>query len=80
MMIRTVSDFTVGEMDLGRVQEWKWYPTAEGGAGVEIRVGPGQIFAELACGLFPLDNHTVGHATSFSLVASIGYRHLFGSR
>ena len=80
MMIRTVSDLTIGEMALGRVQEWKWYPTAEGGLGLEIRVGRGQIFTELACGLFPLYNHTVGHATSLSLVVSIGYRHLFSRR
>jgi hypothetical protein len=80
MMIRTVSDLTVGGVDLARIQEWKWYPTAEGGLGLEIGVGSGVVFAELACGLFPLENHTVGHATSLSLVVSLGYRHVFQRR
>ncbi len=80
MLIRTVFDLTIREMDLGRVQEWGWYPTAEGGLGLEIGAGRGQVFMELACGLFPLYNHTVGHATSLSLVVSIGYRHLFQRR
>jgi hypothetical protein len=80
MMIRTVSDLTVGEIELGRVREWKWYPTAEGGLGLEIGVGRGVIFTELSCGLFPLENHTVGHATSLSVVVSLGYRHVFQRR
>ena len=77
MMIRTVADFSFGELDMGRVHEWGWYPTAEGGLGLEIGVGRGRIFTELAAGLFPLHNRTVGHATSLSLVVSLGYRHVF---
>lgn len=80
LLIKTVSDLSLGGVDLGKVQEWRWYPTAEAGLGVEIRVGPGQLFAELSAGLFPLTNRTVGNAVSLSLVAAIGYRHVFERR
>jgi len=77
MLLRTVTRVMVNGMDMGKVQDWKWYPTAEGGLGIEVRLGNGQLFTELAVGLFPLYNDTVGIATSLSLVASLGYRYLF---
>jgi hypothetical protein len=80
LLIKTVSDLSLGGVDLGEVQEWRWYPTAEAGLGVEIRIGPGLLFAELSAGLFPLTNRTVGNAVSLSLVAAIGYRHVFERR
>jgi hypothetical protein len=77
MLMRTATELGIGTLDLARVEEWKWFLTVEGGLGVEIRAGGGQVFAELAAGLFPLDNETVGNATGLSLVASLGYRQAF---
>ena len=77
MLLRTITDLTIDRTELGRVQEWKWYPTAEGGLGLEIRIGAGQLFTELTAGFFPLYNDTVGNATGLSLGVSIGYRYLF---
>ena len=77
MFIRTISDFEVGEMDLPRVQEWAWYLTAEGGLGLEVRIGQGRLFTDLCVGLFPLANETIGSVVSLSLTASVGYRYVF---
>jgi hypothetical protein len=78
LLLRTVVDLTISEADLGTVHQWKWYPTAEGGAGVEIRLGGGQLFAELVAGFFPLHNEVIGNATGLSLTAALGYRYVFG--
>jgi hypothetical protein len=77
---RTIIRTSVGGVDTGRVEEWKWLLTAEGGAGVEIAAGAGRFFVEVVAGWFPLSNGTVGNATSFSLGISFGYRCKFDVR